>query len=68
MMKENFDLNEKAIKFATINPKTIKPSVLASDALKFMEDNKIQLLPVIDDNKKVIGVIHIHDLVEAGIK
>jgi len=33
-----------------------------------MEDNKIQLLPVIDDNKKVIGVIHIHDLVEAGIK
>ena len=68
MMKEGFDLNEKAINFATKNPKTIKKSVLASDALKFMEDNKIQLLPVVDENENVIGVIHIHDLVEAGIK
>jgi arabinose-5-phosphate isomerase len=68
MMKEGFDLNEKAINFATRNPKTIKKSVLASDALKFMEDNKIQLLPVVDENENVIGVIHIHDLVEAGIK
>jgi arabinose-5-phosphate isomerase len=41
---------------------------LASDALKFMEDNKIQLLPVIDNNNEVVGVIHIHQLVEAGIK
>jgi len=68
MMKENFDLNEKAINFATKNPKTINKEVLASDALKFMEDNKIQLLPVVDDNENVVGVIHIHDLVEAGIK
>jgi len=68
MMKEGFDLNEKAINFATKNPKTIKKSILASDALKFMEDNKIQLLPVVDENENVIGVIHIHDLVEAGIK
>ena len=68
MMRENFDLNEKAINFATKNPKTIKDNVLASDALKFMEDNKIQLLPVENDKGEIIGVIHIHDLVEAGIK
>jgi len=68
MMSESFDLNKKAILFATKNPKTINQNVLASDALKFMEDNKIQLLPVVDDNDNIIGVIHIHDLVEAGIK
>ena len=68
MMSEKFDLNEKAINFATINPKTIKENVLASDALKFMEDNKIQLLPVINEDGKIVGVIHIHHLVEAGIK
>ena len=68
MMKEGFDLNEKAINFATKNPKTIKKSVLASDALKFMEDNKIQFLPVVDENENVVGVIHLHHLVEAGIK
>ena len=68
MMSESFDLNKKAILFATKNPKTINQNVLASDALKFMEDNKIQLLPVVDDNNNIVGVIHIHDLVEAGIK
>ena len=68
MMSKDFNLEEKAINFATKNPKTINFDVLASDALKFMEDNKIQLLPVVDKNNKVIGVIHIHDLVEAGIK
>ncbi len=68
MMSENFDLNKKAIEFATKNPKTINENVLASDALKYMEDNKIQLLPVVDDEGNVVGVLHIHHLVEAGIK
>ncbi|WP_456489075.1 KpsF/GutQ family sugar-phosphate isomerase [Caminibacter pacificus] len=68
MMSENFDLNKKAIEFATLNPKTINKEMLASDALAFMEDNKIQFLPVIDNNGNVAGVIHIHHLVEAGIK
>jgi len=67
MMSENFDLNEKAYKFATKNPKTIDSNTLASDVLIFMEDNKIQLLPVIE-NDKIVGVIHIHQLIEAGIK
>jgi arabinose-5-phosphate isomerase len=68
MMSEKFDLNKKAIDFASINPKTIKENILASNALKYMENNKIQLLPVIDDKENVVGVIHIHQLVEAGIK
>jgi arabinose-5-phosphate isomerase len=67
MLREDFDLEKKAINFATINPKTIDSNTLASDVLIFMEQNKIQLLPVIENNK-IIGVIHIHDLVEAGIK
>jgi arabinose-5-phosphate isomerase len=68
MMSDKFDLNENAINFATKNPKTINENVLASDALRFMEDNKIQLLPVVNDKDEVVGVIHIHQLVEAGIK
>ena len=68
MMSDKFDLNEKALNFATKNPKRIYEGVLASDALKFMEDNKIQLLPVTNEKEEVCGVIHIHDLVEAGIK
>jgi len=67
LLRDDFDLNQKAINFATKNPKTIKSEILASDVLQIMEDKKIQLLPVVE-NEKVIGVIHIHDLVEAGIK
>ena len=68
MMSDDFDLDKKAVDFATKNPKTISEDVLASDALKFMEDNKIQLLPVVDKDGMVVGVLHIHHLVEAGIK
>ena len=68
MMSRDFDLEKKAINFATHNPKTINSEVLASDGLKFMEDNKIQLLPVVDNSGNVVGVIHIHNLIEAGIK
>jgi len=68
MMSKDFDLDKKAIKFATLNPKVINKEVLASDALKYMEDNKIQFLPVVDENGNVVGVLHIHHLVEAGIK
>jgi len=67
MMSEEFDLNKEAFTFATKNPKTIESNQLASDVLAFMEKNKIQLLPVIENNKTV-GVIHIHQLIEAGIK
>ena len=68
MMDKDFDLNKKAISFATLNPKTINQELLAVDALKYMEDNKIQFLPVVDENKSIVGVIHIHSLIEAGIK
>lgn len=67
LLRDDFELNQKAINFATKNPKTINSDVLASDVLQLMEEKKIQLLPVMQNNK-LVGVIHIHDLVEAGIK
>jgi len=67
ILRDDFDLNSKAINFATKNPTTIKSNTLASDVLALMENKKIQLLPVMENNK-LVGVIHIHDLVEAGIK
>ncbi|BCD67196.1 SIS domain-containing protein [Nitratiruptor sp. YY09-18] len=68
LMSEHFDLGAKAIDFASKNPKTIEDeNMLASEALKKIEEHKIQML-VITKNGKVWGVLHIHDLVEAGIK
>ncbi len=69
ILKENFSLDKKAIEYATLEPKTVNNRhILASDAIKIIEDFKIQLLVVTDEKQKVKGILHIHDLVEAGIK
>jgi len=68
LLKDDFNLEEKAINYASLNPKTIKnQNMLASDAIKILEENKIQLV-IVTENEKLVGVLHIHDLVEAGIK
>ena len=46
----------------TRNPQTIGPHVLASEALNQMEKRKITSVVVVDESKKVLGVIHLHDL------
>ncbi len=46
----------------TRNPQTIGPRVLASEALNHMEKRRITSLVVVDDSKKVLGVVHLHDL------
>ena len=69
LMKEDFSLDAKAEIYATKTPKYITDEdMLASDALKIIEENKLQHLVITDDQKKIKGILHIHDLVEAGIK
>lgn len=59
----------KAEELMTKEPKTITSEILAIDALHMMQDmgRKVMHLPVIGTNGKVEGVIHIHDIVKAGI-
>lgn len=69
LMKEEFSLDHLAIKYASKNPKSYtNTELLASEALEIIEDGRIQLLPITNDAGNIIGVLHIHDLVNAGIK
>ncbi|MEA1914937.1 MAG: KpsF/GutQ family sugar-phosphate isomerase [Campylobacterota bacterium] len=69
LLKSDFSLDCKVESIATQNPKTINnKNLLASDALKIIEDFKIQLLAVVDEENQLNGLLHIHDLIEAGIK
>ena len=43
-------------------PQTISPSLLASEALNLMEKKKITSVVVVDQERKVLGVVHLHDL------
>lgn len=69
MMRNDFDFQRPAIDFCTLNPKTCQDeNLLAYEALKIMEENKIQLLIIVDKEKRVLGVLHLHTLIEAGIQ
>lgn len=50
----------------TKNPTTISKDIMASSAMKIMHDKKITNLFVLE-NKKPVGIIHIHDLLNNGI-
>jgi len=68
LLDRDFSLDKKAYDYATKNPKSaVADDLLASDALKIIEENKIQLLLLTDASGSLEGVLHIHALVEAGI-
>lgn len=69
LMRSDFTMDQTAYEYATKNPKKLDDeTLLASDALALIEKNKIQLLAVTDKAGVLKGVLHIHHLVEAGIK
>jgi len=51
----------------TKNPKTIRKGALATSALQEMENFSITQLVILDDERKPFGVVHLHDLVRAGL-
>lgn len=60
--KDDRLLERSAADCMTVNPKTIPEQELATKALNLMEERRITSLIVLDDQKKIKGVIHIHDL------
>lgn len=51
----------------TANPKNITANSYGASALNLMEKYSITALAVVDESNKPVGVIHIHDLLKAGV-
>jgi arabinose-5-phosphate isomerase len=49
------------------NPKVIRKDILAAEALQIMESYKITSLIVTDEQHHPIGVVHMHDILRAGV-
>jgi len=61
----------QAADLMTRDPITVSGAALAIEALEQMERNRrkpIGVLPVVDDNGEVLGLLRLHDLVQAGLK
>ena len=64
------EVNVRALNIADCmiqNPKTIRPDQLAAEALQLMDTKRINALPVVDEQHRLIGAINMHDLLRAGV-
>ncbi len=59
-------MDHRAGEVMTRDPLTVPPSLLASEALKRMNDSRVTVLFVVDAAKPV-GIVHVHDLLRAGV-
>ncbi|MGH8499940.1 MAG: CBS domain-containing protein, partial [Methylococcales bacterium] len=51
----------------TVNCATIGPEMMAAEAVQKMEQKKITVLLVTDPDNRLIGALHMHDLLLAGV-
>jgi arabinose-5-phosphate isomerase len=58
--------DKKVKEVMTPKPRNIGPGALASQALELMEHQAITVLPVVDEAQKVLGIVHLHDLLGRG--
>ena len=61
-------LHSKASDAMSTEPKVVSAETLAVEALAILEKHNILQLITVDEEKKPIAMIHLHDLLDAGIK
>lgn len=67
-LERNTDLASRKIKeVMTKNPITIQPQRLAVEALRILEEKKIDELPVVDAALKPVGMLDIQDVLRSGL-
>lgn len=62
------DFLERPVREAmTRDPHLIGPGALAAEAVHVMEENGVMALPVVGDGDELRGIVHLHDLLRAGV-
>jgi arabinose-5-phosphate isomerase len=63
----HIDINRAKISdVMSTKPKTVHKEMLAAEALGIMEEKKITALVVVD-NHQPVGIVHMHDILRAGV-
>jgi arabinose-5-phosphate isomerase len=67
-LDRTIDIRQASIdEVMTVHGKTVRPEMLAAEALKIMEDHKIGALIVVDENDRPVGAFNLQDLLRAGV-
>ncbi|MCX7931731.1 MAG: KpsF/GutQ family sugar-phosphate isomerase [Rhodovarius sp.] len=67
LRREEALLSLTAGQVMTRNPHTVPPETMAAEALRLMNERNITALFVVDGEGAPIGILHIHDLLRAGV-
>ena len=60
-------LNRPVEELATLNPLVIYKEKFAAEALHLLKSKRIDELPVVDERKRVVGLLDVQDLLKAGL-
>lgn len=67
-LDNNTDIHQTPVdEVMTKSPKTIRSDMLAAEALNMMETFKITSLVITNDDQQPDGILHIHDILRAGV-
>ena len=67
-LREEPDLSKRKIgSLMTRRPVTITPDQLATEALRLLQEKKIDELPVVDSRGKLVGLLDVQDVLKAGL-
>ncbi len=67
LQRDSLNLNASIVELMNTTPKFVHPDDLASKAFDIMETYKITSLVALDHERKICGIIHIHDLLQGGL-
>jgi arabinose-5-phosphate isomerase len=65
--RETHPLEQPIVAAMIRTPKHIGPAALAAEALQLMQQHSIAVLPVIDEELRPRGIIHLQDLIRARL-
>ncbi len=69
LLQKPIDMNDLyAENMMNANPHVVQNGCLASEAMHVLESLNIMQIVIVDDQKRPVGMAHIHDLLEAGIE
>lgn len=67
-LDQHTDLSELRVDDVMTTPGLrVAPGMLAAEAVRIMEDNRITALAVVDSSQRPVGALHMHDLLSSGV-
>jgi arabinose-5-phosphate isomerase len=68
VLEQNINVRTDAVSTVMTSPcRTVQPGQLAAEALQIMDEKAINALPVVNQQKQLVGAINMHLLLRAGV-